>query len=195
MIDLETRHDADTLIRRHGTWQFMSAALLEKPGHPHALEDDIESFVHVLGWTVLSYLPSPMDKDDRAALVSYLYDHSWKTSSGEKGGLVKALYLKSGNYPPHDFMLPEPSQIPEPIREVASPFQARYSKAPTEAQVKRFQRFKALVSNGQLDEESLNDQLVHQYQLGIHRLSSSEWFLSTIQDAFERPGWPAEDRA
>ncbi|KAI5981864.1 hypothetical protein EDD15DRAFT_2112989, partial [Pisolithus albus] len=79
------------------TWQFMSAALLEKPGHSHLLEDDIESFVHVLGWTVLSYLPSPMDKDDRAALVSYLYDHSWKTSSGEKGGLAKEGHFKSGD--------------------------------------------------------------------------------------------------
>ncbi|KAI6005425.1 hypothetical protein EDC04DRAFT_2527025, partial [Pisolithus marmoratus] len=41
-----------------GTWQFISALLLMKPGQLHALKDDIESFMHVLGWTVLSYLPS-----------------------------------------------------------------------------------------------------------------------------------------
>ncbi|KAI6001346.1 hypothetical protein EDD15DRAFT_2231343, partial [Pisolithus albus] len=56
--------DAD-ILWRHGTWQFMSAALLEKPGHSHLLEDDIESFVHVLGWTVLSCLPSRMDRSKR----------------------------------------------------------------------------------------------------------------------------------
>ncbi|KAI6001390.1 hypothetical protein EDD15DRAFT_2193014 [Pisolithus albus] len=176
-----------------GTWQFMSAALLEKPGHSHVFEDDVESFVHVLGWTALSYLPSPMDRYSRMDLVSYLYDHSWKTSSGEKGGLVKALHLEVGDYPPEEFTLTEPSPILELIRDIASPFRARYNDPPTEAQLRRFEDFKALVSNGQLDEESLNDQLVHRYQLGIHRLSSSEWFLGTIQDALQRPGWPAKD--
>ncbi|KAI5982932.1 hypothetical protein EDD15DRAFT_2143100, partial [Pisolithus albus] len=72
------------------TWQFMSAALLEKPGHSHVLEDDIESFVHVLGWTVLSCLPSPMDRYSRMDLVSYLYDHSFKGGTGqERGGSAK----------------------------------------------------------------------------------------------------------
>lgn len=33
------------------------------------------------------------------------------------------------------------------------------------------------------------------YFLGIERLSSSEWFLSTIQDALECPGWPDKDGA
>ncbi|KAF9231554.1 hypothetical protein BU15DRAFT_22703, partial [Melanogaster broomeanus] len=41
--------------RLQGTWQFMSAALLCKP---HALEDDIESFLHVLGWVTIKYLPT-----------------------------------------------------------------------------------------------------------------------------------------
>ncbi|KAI6038246.1 hypothetical protein EDC04DRAFT_2570276, partial [Pisolithus marmoratus] len=46
-----------------GTWQFISAVLLMKPGQLHVLEDDIESFMHVLGWTVLSYLPSLIGDD------------------------------------------------------------------------------------------------------------------------------------
>ncbi|KAI5983277.1 hypothetical protein EDD15DRAFT_2129162, partial [Pisolithus albus] len=159
-------------------------------------EDDIESFVHVLGWTVLSCLPSPMDRYERADLVSYLYDHSFRDTTGrERGGRAKELQFKAGDYPSKYFTLTEPSPILELIWEVASPFRARYSDPPTEAQLRRFEDFKALVSNGQLDEESLNDQLVHRYQLGIHRLSSSEWFLTTIQDAFERPGWPAKDGA
>ncbi|KAI5991778.1 hypothetical protein EDC04DRAFT_2986769, partial [Pisolithus marmoratus] len=54
-------HVAD--MPEKGTWQFISAALLMKPGRLHALKDDIESFIHVLGWTVLSYLPSSIGDD------------------------------------------------------------------------------------------------------------------------------------
>ncbi|KAI6161225.1 hypothetical protein EDD17DRAFT_1590606 [Pisolithus thermaeus] len=53
-IFLSGKSDAN-LSRRHdriGTWQFSSAALLMKPRQTHGLEDVIESFVHVLGWTV-----------------------------------------------------------------------------------------------------------------------------------------------
>ncbi|KAI5983284.1 hypothetical protein EDD15DRAFT_2533854 [Pisolithus albus] len=195
MNDSQARHDAD-ILWRHGTWQFMSAALLENPGHSHVLEDDIESFVHVLGWTALSYLPSPMDRSKRTHIASLLYDHSFKVTTGrEEGGLVKELYLKSGDYPSKYFTLTEPCPILELIRELASPFQARYSKAPTDAEWETFEYIITLVSNGQLREEALYCQTAHRYQLGIHRLSSSEWFLSTIQDALERPGWPAKDGA
>ncbi|KAI5981849.1 hypothetical protein EDD15DRAFT_2587286 [Pisolithus albus] len=155
----------------------MSAALLGSPGQLHVFEDDIESFVHVLGWTVLSYLPSPMDKDDRAALVSYLYDHSWKTSSGEKGGLAKEGHFKSGDYPSKYFTLTEPSPILGLIRNLVSPFRARYGGPPPE------------------EHEELYKVLMPLYRLALERLGNSEWFLATIQDTFERPGWPAKDRA
>ncbi|KIK24581.1 hypothetical protein PISMIDRAFT_10196 [Pisolithus microcarpus 441] len=79
------------------------------------------------------------------------------------------------------------------IRKLASPFQARYGKAPTEAECGIFEDVDALVLNGQLREEALYSLPVHRYQLGIHRLSNSEWFLGTIKDALERPGWPAKD--
>ncbi|KAI5983279.1 hypothetical protein EDD15DRAFT_1899587 [Pisolithus albus] len=166
----------------------MSAALLENPGHSHLLEDDIESFVHVLGWTVMSYLPSPMDRSKRTHIASLLYDHSFKVTTGrEEGGLVKTDKFKGGDYPSKYFTLTEPSPILELMRDLASPFRARYEDPPTAANWKTFGVFNTLVLNGQLREEALYDLLVHRYQLGIHRLSSSEWFLGTIQDALKRP--------
>ncbi|KAI6097159.1 hypothetical protein F5141DRAFT_1255676 [Pisolithus sp. B1] len=187
------------VVRRHdrtGTWQFISAVLLMKPGRLHVLEDDIESFVHVLGWTVLSYLPSPMDVNERTDLVSSLYDHSFKAVTGqEQGGKHKAVYFKLGDYPPKEFTLTEPSPILELIRTLASPFQARYGEPPSEEDKKTFEFLNALVLKGQIDEKILYTQPVHRYQLGIKRLSSSEWFLSTVQDALQRPGWPVKDGA
>ncbi|KAI5984868.1 hypothetical protein EDD15DRAFT_1699378 [Pisolithus albus] len=136
-----------------------------------------------------------MDKDDRTDLVSYLYDHSWKTSSAQIGGLAKEDKLISGNYPSREFTLTEPSPILELIRDLASPFRARYEDPPTEAERGIFEVFNTLVLNGQLREEALYSLPVHRYQLGMHRLSSSEWFLGTIKDALERLGWPAKDGA
>ncbi|KAI5984862.1 hypothetical protein EDD15DRAFT_2374764 [Pisolithus albus] len=188
-----------TVAKRHdrtGTWQFISAALLTREGHSHELADDIESFVHVLGWTVLSYLPSPMDIIKRTAMVSLLYDHSFKVTTGqEEGGLAKEEMLRSGNYPPERFTLTEPSPILELIRELASPFQARYGKAPTEADLEAFKLINTVVANGQLPKEVLYNQRAHQYELRMSRLSSSKWFLGTIQDALQRPDWPAKDGA
>ncbi|KAI6116459.1 hypothetical protein F5141DRAFT_665177 [Pisolithus sp. B1] len=176
----------------------MSAALLEHPGpgQLHELNDDIESFVHVLGWTVLSYLPSPTGDDVRTGWVSLLYDHSWKILSGtEEGGHTKANKLALGDYSPKMFTLTEPSPILELIQTLASPFQARYGEPPSEKDKKIFESLNALVLKGHLDEEVLDAQPVHRYQLGIERLSSLEWFLGTVRDALQRPGWPANDGA
>ncbi|KAI5989564.1 hypothetical protein EDD15DRAFT_2134473, partial [Pisolithus albus] len=157
------------------------------------LEDDIESFVHVLGWTVLSYLPSPMDKNERADLVSWVYDRSFKDGTGqEKGGLVKELSLESGDYPSKYFTLTEPSPILELIRDIASPFQARY-KAPTIGQLESYQHLKKRCDDGLCDPGDLENHVAHTYVLGMERLSCPEWFLSTIQDALERSRWPAKD--
>ncbi|KAI6116486.1 hypothetical protein F5141DRAFT_1213080 [Pisolithus sp. B1] len=179
-----------------GTWQFISVALLGSPGRLHELKDDIESFIHVLGWTVLCYLLGPMGKDDRTALVSLLYDHSWKTlSGGEKGGLAKGYALKSGDYPPKTFTLAEPSPILELIWTLASPFQARYGDVPTASQIERYDRLKKKLADGFCEQEDVEDHPVYKYLQGTDRLRSSEWFLRTIEDALEHPGWPVEDGA
>ncbi|KAI6130711.1 hypothetical protein EDD16DRAFT_1515384 [Pisolithus croceorrhizus] len=137
-----------------------------------------------------------MGKDDRTALVSLLYDHGWKTlSGGEKGGLAKGYALKSGDYPPKTFTLAKPSPILELIRTLASPFQARYGDAPTASQIERYDRLKKKLADGFCEQEDVEDHPVYKYLQDTDRLRSSEWFLRTIEDALERPGWPVEDGA
>ncbi|KAI6137092.1 hypothetical protein F5141DRAFT_68000 [Pisolithus sp. B1] len=132
----------------------------------------------------------------RKGWVSLLYDHGWKDSSGrEEGGHSKADKLALGEYPPKEFELAEHSPILELIRTLASPFRARYGEAPTEKAKQFYLRTKASVEKGEIDEESIEALVAHGYMLGIERLRSSEWFLSTIQDALERPGWPDKDGA
>ncbi|KAI6014773.1 hypothetical protein PISMIDRAFT_687665 [Pisolithus microcarpus 441] len=181
---------------RTGTWPFMSAALVENPRQMHVFLDDIESFVHVLGWTVLCCLPSPTDRSFRKYVVSWLYDNSFRTEIGqEMGGSTKQEKFKVGDYPPEEFKLTEHSPILELTRNLASPFRVRYSEPPTEQNRKTIERIEPLVLKGELDEEVLGDSTVPRYDLGIKRLNSSEWFLNTIQDALEAPGWPDKDGA
>ncbi|KAI6116419.1 hypothetical protein F5141DRAFT_1290848 [Pisolithus sp. B1] len=143
-IFLDDKSDAN-VSQRQDHAQFMSAALLRGSGRLHGFKDSIESFVHVLGWTVLSYLP-----------------------------ILIVLEL---------------------IRTLASPFQARYGEPPTEDEKETLEFPNALVLKGQLDEEVLYTQPAYRYQLGVERLSSSKWFLRTVQNALERPGRPAKDGA
>ncbi|KAF9232336.1 hypothetical protein BU15DRAFT_55110, partial [Melanogaster broomeanus] len=52
---------------RTGTWQLMSAALLCNIFTQHTLEDDNESFLHVLAWSTIRYVPSTLSSDARPA--------------------------------------------------------------------------------------------------------------------------------
>ncbi|KIJ04855.1 hypothetical protein PAXINDRAFT_27092, partial [Paxillus involutus ATCC 200175] len=57
--ELAKKVDENAAKRRErtGTWQFMSALLLRNPGIKHTLQDDIKSFLHVLVWTNIKYVP------------------------------------------------------------------------------------------------------------------------------------------
>ncbi|KAI6119129.1 hypothetical protein EDD16DRAFT_1519533 [Pisolithus croceorrhizus] len=152
----------------------------------HALEDGIESFVHVLGWTILCHLPGPMDGNCRRGWVSLLYDHGWKDSFGrEEGGHSKAYAVRT------------PGAFPDSgaIQALASPFQACYGKAPTASQIDKYQCLKEKFDDGLCDLDDVEDHPAHMYFLGMERPSNSEWFLSTIQDELERPGWRDKDGA
>ncbi|KAI6123801.1 hypothetical protein EDD16DRAFT_609032 [Pisolithus croceorrhizus] len=178
---------------RTGTWQFISAALLRNPVGEHQLIDDIESFVHVLGWIVLCCLPSPIDV---TRVVTVLYNRSFQSVTGqEQGGSTKVYKFVWDDYPLKKFTLTEHSPILELIRTLASPFYARYRKPPTEEVKRMFESLKALVLQRQLDKKLFDTLPAHRYNLGIERLSSPEWFLNTIQDALEAPGWPDRDGA
>ncbi|KAI0801496.1 hypothetical protein C8Q74DRAFT_1242404 [Fomes fomentarius] len=64
----------------HRSWPFMSARLQTHPAKPHELADDLESFMHVLGYFMLKYLSrsragssAPSDAEI-AHLVQCMYD-------------------------------------------------------------------------------------------------------------------------
>ncbi|TBU48236.1 hypothetical protein BD309DRAFT_949941 [Dichomitus squalens] len=82
---------------RSGTWPFMSACLQQFPGRPHTLADDLESFVHVLNWCLLKYIPNALSSDRRQLLrhIASVYDVA-SDDDPEKGSIVKYNKIKDG---------------------------------------------------------------------------------------------------
>ncbi|KAG1901812.1 uncharacterized protein F5891DRAFT_950119, partial [Suillus fuscotomentosus] len=53
-----------------GTWQFMSAYLVEHSNAIHAVEDDLESSFYIILWMALMYKETYMDIFRRSKLIS-----------------------------------------------------------------------------------------------------------------------------
>ncbi|TBU58148.1 hypothetical protein BD310DRAFT_498387 [Dichomitus squalens] len=78
-----------------GTWPFMSACSQQFPDRPHTLADDLESFVHVLNWCLLKYIPTTRYTSRRgvARYIASVYDSA---DDPEKGSSEKYYKIKDG---------------------------------------------------------------------------------------------------
>ncbi|KAF8191343.1 hypothetical protein BJ912DRAFT_1098407 [Pholiota molesta] len=82
--------------KRTGTWQFMSARLLESPSHYHDIEDDRESALYVILWTALRYTKHNHKGSEgtTAAVVLEAFDEARIEDSGAvTGGSRKSGFL------------------------------------------------------------------------------------------------------
>ncbi|TBU25823.1 hypothetical protein BD311DRAFT_668806 [Dichomitus squalens] len=80
---------------RSGTWPFMSACSQQFPDRPHTLADDLESFVHVLNWCLLKYIPNDRYTSHRgvARYIASVYDSA---DDPEKGSSEKYFKIRNG---------------------------------------------------------------------------------------------------
>ena len=86
-------------------WQFMSANLLQHPGKLSTLADDLESFLHVLGWMTLRYVPAAdsYEAEDRDDDMVVFGQHSVRKGRSDHGGHVKSLAFHAVGYPSSTF--------------------------------------------------------------------------------------------
>ncbi|EJF67455.1 hypothetical protein DICSQDRAFT_25659, partial [Dichomitus squalens LYAD-421 SS1] len=79
------------------TWPFMSACSQQFPDMPHTLADDLESFVHVLNWCLLKYIPTTWytDRKSVAKYIASVYDFA-TAEDPEKGSSEKYFKIKYG---------------------------------------------------------------------------------------------------
>ncbi|KAK0495796.1 hypothetical protein EDD18DRAFT_1167432 [Armillaria luteobubalina] len=83
-------------VERTGTWQFMSIVLLDKRTKKHEPQDDFESFIYVMLYHGLRYLPHNEVGPGLKNLVSFIFDVGIDVGNGEwRGGTAKAALAAS----------------------------------------------------------------------------------------------------
>ncbi|KAH7921265.1 hypothetical protein BV22DRAFT_1096760 [Leucogyrophana mollusca] len=207
LIDWDICKPLDIVSRRRhdrtGTWQFMAAALLRNPQKPHELQDDLESFLHVLTWSVIRCYPSNLDAVERGTYLRLTFDQTIERVDGITGGLQKYLTLATGQYLPEgpggDFRFSVSSPLLDLLKALSRGFAARYQAPPTEAARKRLEQRKAqaVADNNTMWLEDLPDHPVEAYDRALRALSNSDWVLSTLRSYAEgkHGPWPTDDAA
>ena len=76
----------------------MSAHLLQNSGTFHVLKDDLESFLHVLSWETLCYVPAinSYTADNHAEDLKKFNEHEVYQGGIDHGGLSKSNSLGCG---------------------------------------------------------------------------------------------------
>ena len=171
----------------------MSANLLQDPGKLNTLTDDLESFLHVLGWMTLRYVPAidSYEAEDRGDDMVMFDQHSVRKGHFDRGGHLKSYVLGAGKYPSRIFRPRCETPLLKLLKELSKPFKSLYGDPPTDEDRERVN-----VPKSQYDEdlEGLS-QDIRRYDRDIEQLQSSSWFINQIQQAFNRQDWPVDDKA
>jgi hypothetical protein len=171
----------------------MSANLLRQPGTVHTLTDDLESFLHVLGWTTLRYVPAI---DSYSALrrgkdMVMFDEHDREEDHSEQGGHLKSYVLCAGQYPSSTYQPRSETPLSKLLRQLRKPFKSLYGEPPTDEDRQSVQ----------VQPDSSDRVLyrlwdtIDQYDQDIGHLKSPIWFVNEIKKALDEEVWPTDDKA
>ena len=172
----------------------MSANLLRQPGKLNTLTDDLESFLHVLGWTTLRYVPAIASYSAlRRGNDMVMFDeHDQEEDHSEQGGHLKSYVLCAGQYPSSTFQPRRETRLFDLLRQLSSPFKSLYAvHRPTAADRSRVQ-VRPDVTDRQLHRLWAT---IDQYDEDIGHLESPIWFINEIKKALDEEVWPTDDKA
>ena len=172
----------------------MSANLLMHPGKMHTLTDDLESFLHVLGWTTLRFVPSIQAYTGvrRAHDMEPFDEHYKPHESSDEGGDRKSQLLYSGRYPSSTFRPEHPTPLFNLLRELSKPFKSLYEENPPTAEDRKKIGASSCSSNRELQKLSF---VIEEYDEDMGRLETSTWFIATMKTSLIGEGWPKADKA
>jgi len=170
----------------------MSANLLWNPGKMHTLTDDLESFLHVLGWMTLRYVPA---RDSYLAFhrgidMAMFDEHYQQQGHSEQGGHKKSQAFEAGRYPSRTFRPKCETPLINLLHELRKPFKSLYGEPPTAED-----REKINIPNIQYDQDEDLFRDIRRYDRDIGQLQTSSWFIDEFQKTFNRGDWPADDKA
>lgn len=147
------------------------------PNAKHSLADDLESFVHVLSWLALNFMPHELPPGDLTNLMQVFFDEAFPGPKGiTKGGTVKR--LSSRLIPSSGF---RNERITRLLTKLTDCIAVRYEDEPVK------ERFRSQQSY----DDAKDDYTERQTQLG-----TSDWMLEAFMNAVaDRSAWPSDDRS
>ena len=162
----------------------MSANLLQYPGKMHTLTDDLESFLHVLSWMMLRYVPAKdfYTAKRRGKDLSIFDEYYPEEGQGEEGGDDKARAFRAEDYPSPRFRPRCDTPLFDLLQDLSKPFKSLYGKHPRDAWSKRNHKAKL-------------EDLIRQHESDIKCLQSATWFINEIKRALDEEPWPTNDAA
>ena len=172
----------------------MSANLLQHPGKMHTLTDDLESFLHVLGWMTLRYVPAgdSYDAEARGEDIWDIFDqHSVREGQFDRGGRDKARAFRAEDYPSPSFQPRRKTPLSDILKKLRSPFRSLYTLSPPSAEdLESVKALPNITDRSQL----LSYAAVLQYDNDMKCLQSSTWFIDTMMTTLDKE-WPTDDKA
>ena len=171
----------------------MLAKLLRSPGKVHTFTDDLESFLHVLGWMTLRYVPAdssyrPLDRGRDLSM----FDEYCVTGYNDEGRFQKCFALRGNSYPSDTFQPRKPTPLSDLIAELSKPFKSLYAARPPTAE----DRTKINVALNPSDRILFRLRAtIDQYDEDMQLLQSSLFFIDEMQRALDNNDWPTDDKA
>ncbi|KAG9310586.1 hypothetical protein JVU11DRAFT_9146 [Chiua virens] len=178
---------------RAGTWQFMSANLLKNLGKMHEFADDLESFLHVLAWITLRYVPagdtySAGNRDYDLAMFDEVCSN---LGHFESGGRAKAKDFAAGTYPSEDFAPRISTPLLKLLAILRKPFKSFYGQPPSDEDRKKID-----IPREQQDDKLIALRvIISEYDEDIESLKMARSFLDEMRCALDKEAWPMDDKA
>jgi hypothetical protein len=165
--------------------------LLMNNKSPHTVADDLESFLHVLSWVILRFIPNTRSPRELADTLHRVFDYSYEGDDGSaKGGETKQDFLSGGGVSRYLRGHPILSNL---LRDLTATFTVRYAEPPSDEEIAKFHRLRA-------ENPTLADTLaslpVGKYEREMAALGSSDWMLSRFAEALaDVDTWPRNDKS
>jgi len=188
------------LMNRQGTWQFMSANLIEDASAVHTYQDDLESSFWVLLWTAIMFTRSSLSKDGLSKFIREAF---------ELGGEMKQSVLLSQTilkFPGSrsDFsndprvqppLFPDCCQLYLLLKDLADLFRTRYWQ-PHPADWQSLMTVEALmVTQGDIIKDVIKTLPAYHYQQYQAKLQDHHYAIECFARHLKGNDWPQNDKA
>ncbi|THU93477.1 hypothetical protein K435DRAFT_670138, partial [Dendrothele bispora CBS 962.96] len=182
--DLRITREAE----RMGTWQFISAALLQTPVGCHEPRDDFESFLHVLGWTALKFTHHAMGDGLLRHLLRNTYDDALFDDGRIQGGWGKRDAMADRSLSRAGFV---PSTFCDVIIDFEDTCASRYVRTPDPDVVKEVSLMIESETNEKRKTIHMNNP---EWTLHVKqsRLNSASWMIQRCNQALQSSDWPED---